>query len=269
VKRFLNCAVSTGVEWPKADTAFSFGTWEIIAFAPTQQHDASLHIDVAAHHLTLASGLSVLNQLLSIAAWLDDIYAVPLYGLLGTTEPNRQTRQTREFPTSILQGWCNSWKPVEDERKRTALAIYREAVNMARFHSLPFAVVGFYRVLEVTWPDGKLRGARMEEYLNEILAGDTVWLWLLQNGAYDGEATGKAVATYLFEECRHAAVHASGKKNRTIINPDDGIDQYRMRAAVSILKKLADEAMQHDLGISRNRWDQDASRTRAVNTRFP
>ena len=67
MKRFLNCAVSTGVEWPKADTAFSFGTWEIIAFAPTQQHDASLHIDVAAHHLTLASGSSVLNQLLSIA----------------------------------------------------------------------------------------------------------------------------------------------------------------------------------------------------------
>ena len=41
------------------------------------------------------------------------------------------------------------------------------------------------------------------------------------------------------------------------------------RSPRSPLKKLADEAMQHDLGISRNRWDQDASRTRAVNTRFP
>ena len=125
--------------------------------APKSQHDVSIHIDVAAHHLTLASGLSVLNQLLSIAAWLDDIYAVPLTLANGATEPNRQTRQTREFPTSILQGWCSSRKPVEDERKRLALAIYREAVNMAQFHSLPFAVVGFYRVLEVIWPDGRLR----------------------------------------------------------------------------------------------------------------
>jgi hypothetical protein len=260
VKRFLNCAVSTGIEWPKADTTFGFGTWEIIAFVPTQQHDASLHIDVAAHHLISASGLSVLNQLLSIAAWLDDIYAVQLYGSMGTTEPNRQTRQTREFPISIMQGWCNSWKPVEDERKRLALAIYREAVNMAQFHSLRFAVVGFYRVLEVIWPDGRLRGAQMEEHLNEILAGDPIWLWLLRNGAYDGEATSKAVAAYLSKECRNAAAHASGKKKGVIINPDDGIDQYRMRSAGSILRKLAYEAMQHDLGISRNRWDQDASR---------
>ena len=52
----------------------------------------------------------------------------------------------------------------------------------------------------------------MEEYLNEILAGDTVWLWLLQNGAYDGEATGKAVATYLSKNVATRRYTLAGRK---------------------------------------------------------
>jgi hypothetical protein len=162
-RRFLNHPVSTGVGSPNAEAKFNFGGWGIIAFPPSPELEASLHIDLAAHQLSLADGMSVLNQLLSIAAWLDDNYVVLLPGLSGSSEPNRQPRQTREFPTSMVAGWSNSWEPMMDGRARLTLAIYREAVNMQSYHFLPFAVVGFYRVLEVAWPDGKERSSRIEE----------------------------------------------------------------------------------------------------------
>ena len=101
-QRFLNHAVETGIEWPRLETTIDFGSWKITALPPTKNHDASLHIDLATHGITLAEGMSVLNQFLSIGAWLDDIFAVVLPGLAGTVAPARQPRRTRLFPTSIL-----------------------------------------------------------------------------------------------------------------------------------------------------------------------
>jgi hypothetical protein len=252
-KRFLNHAVETGVEWPRLETTIDFGGWKIIAFPPTADHDASLHLDVAAYGITLADGMSVLNQFLSIAAWLDDIFAVLLPGLAGSGAATRQPRQTRLFPTSVMDGWTNSWQPIHNERVRLAVAIYREAVNMQRYHSLPYAVVGFYRILELTWPDGKARGTLIEHHLGDILSGDTIWGWLQRAGGYSGDLTPSAVATYLREQCRHAAAHA---RSNPIINPDDASHQYQMGAAATLLRKLARQAMQADLGISTNRWEQ-------------
>ena len=257
--RFFSCAVGTGIQWPKVDTTYKFGTWEIIAFAPTEQHDASLHINLAAHQLTLAAGLSVLNQLLSIATWLDDIYAVLRHGLDGATAPNPQARQTREFPTSILEVWANNWQPVADERSRLALAIYREAVNMQHYYSLSFAALGFYRVLELACPNGKQRRDWMTNHLKDVLTGDGIWWWNLQMGGYAGQKTPEALADFLYKkECRAAAAHATGKG--AIINPDDGLHYYKMGAAAVMLRKLAHRVMQIDIGLSRSRWDQKETR---------
>jgi hypothetical protein len=245
--------VETGIGWPRLETTINFGRWRLTAFPPTAEFDASLHLDVAAYGITLTEGMSVLNQFLSIAAWVDDIFAVLLPGLADTVSATRQPRQTRLFPKSIMDGWTNSWQPIEDERIRLTLAIYREAVNMQRYHSLPYAVVGFYRILEALRPDGKLRGKLIEYHLDEILQGDSIWGWLQRAGGYCDDLTASAVATYLREECRHAAAHAS---SNPIINPDDASHQYQMGAAATLLRKLARQAMQADLGISTNRWVQ-------------
>jgi hypothetical protein len=165
VALFLNHGVDGDIEWPAKETIFMFGGYEIIAFSPSQENDASLHIDLAKHKVSVVEGASILSQVLSIETWLDDAYSVLLDGWAGNPVPVRPSRQSASFPTSILDCWCNSWGPVHDDNARRSLAIYREATNMMHFFSQPSAVLGFYKIVETTF-DGK---QRQEFLIHEIL----------------------------------------------------------------------------------------------------
>jgi hypothetical protein len=250
---FLNHPVSTAVEWPRAESKVSFGAWEIVVFPPSPEHDASLHIDLTRSRLTGAGGMSVLNQLLSIASWLDDQYAVLLPGWSGNPVPCRPSRRTREFPTSMLDGWLNTWTPLASEKARLALALYREAVNMQHFHATPYAVLGFYRILELAWPDGKIRGAALEKQVQRQLAGDQIYESQLRHSGYAGDLNAEAIARHLYKECRQAVAHATAEP---IINPDETLDQYQMSAAAVVLRPLVRQVVHEELNVSLNRWDQ-------------
>lgn len=96
--------------------------------------------------------------------------------------------------------------------------------------------------------------SRIEERLHEVLSGDDMWGWLLRNSGYSRGLIPSEVGRYLREQCRHAAAHARGG---LVINPDDGAHQYKMGAAALLLRKLARQAMQGDIGLGVNRWDQN------------
>ncbi len=72
---FLNIPVDVGLQWSRKDARVDFGPREIIAFPPSPEHDPSLHLDLTRTRLSNVEGGSVLNQFLSIAAWLDDAFA--------------------------------------------------------------------------------------------------------------------------------------------------------------------------------------------------
>jgi hypothetical protein len=67
---FSNVPVDVQIEWARAQATIAFGEWEIIAFPPSQDHDPSLHIELTRTRLSAVEGGSVLNELLSVAAWL-------------------------------------------------------------------------------------------------------------------------------------------------------------------------------------------------------
>lgn len=91
--RFINVPVDTQIEWPRKEAVITFGQWEIISFPPSRDHDASLHIDLIRAGLSDVEAISVFNQLLSIASWLDDTFAVLLPGWSGNPVPGRPPRQ--------------------------------------------------------------------------------------------------------------------------------------------------------------------------------
>jgi len=248
---FLNLGVNTGVEWPTAETEYDFGRWKIVAMPPTTEHEASLHIDLGRHRLTRAEGASVLNQVMSIAVWLDDQFGAILTGMAGSTKPSAVPRTTQSFPSSIVPHWTNAWNPIADQRQRLALAIYREAVNMQHFHSMPFAVVGFYRIAELVWAKGLERGDALEIHIADIIAGDTIWLQQLKWGGYIGDTSPKALAVHIREECRNAAAHAAGDP---IINPDDAAHQHGMAAVATLMRRVARTVIQKELKVGRDRW---------------
>jgi hypothetical protein len=85
--RFLNVPVDVQIQWPRKQATIAFGAWEIIAFPPSEDHDPSLHIELTRMRLSTVEAGSVLNQLLSVAAWLDDTSAVLLHGWAGNPVP--------------------------------------------------------------------------------------------------------------------------------------------------------------------------------------
>jgi hypothetical protein len=251
VALFLNHGVDGSIEWPRTNTTFMFGDYEIIAFPPSRENDASLHIDLYAHKLSPIEGMSVFSQILSIATWLDDAHAVLLDGWAGNPVPTRPGRHSTSFPSSILDVWCNSWEPVQNVNARGALAIYREAVNMLHFNSLPYAVLGFYKITETTF-DGKRRQAFLEREISAILSEEKMEVDALRAIGFS-EPLPEGVADFLYRDGRQAVAHAE-KDPR--IDPDDIAHVRNMSVAALFLRKIARQYIKTELGVSTNRWQQ-------------
>jgi hypothetical protein len=248
---FVNHGVDGAIEWPKTTTTFMFGDYEVVAFPPSRENDASLHIDLSKHKLSAVEGMSVLSQILSIETWLDDAYAVLLDGWAGNPVPTRPARHSTSFPTSILDVWCNAWGPVHDDNARRALAIYREAINMLHFHSPPYAVLGFYKIIETTF-DGKKRKTFLEREISNILPDGRTEVDALHAIGFL-EPSPEGIADFLYRDGRQAVAHAE-KDPR--INPDDISQVRNMSVAALFLRRIARQYIKTELGVSTDRWQQ-------------
>ena len=234
--RFINFPVDVQIGWPNNQLAVSFGPWEIIVFPPSAEHEASLHLDLIGAKLSDVGAMTVLNQFLSIGAWLDDTYAVLRSGWSGNPVPSRPIRRTSNWPSSILDVWPNAWSPIADKSARRALAIYREAVNMQYFHSQPYAALGFYKILESAYPDGLRRAKKLEEQIDMLIVNGEIEPYRLQTINMEQTKSPEKIASFLYRMGRQAVAHAN--KNPTI-DPDDIGQQRQMSVAASILRTVA------------------------------
>jgi len=250
---FINVPVDTQIEWPRKEAVITFGRWEIIACPPAQNHDASLHLDLSRARLSSSEAISVLNQLLSIASWLDDTFAVLLPGWSGNPVPVRPPRQTQRWPSSILDTWCNNWHPLEDERARRALAVYREAVNMEQFHSVPYPVLGFYKILESAYPKGAERAQNLEREVAQILAHENIDERQLREIGFPSKGSPKQISNFLKQAGRDAVAHAN---KDPAVNPDDATQQRRMSVVALILRAAARSCIKSRFQVETNRWKQ-------------
>lgn len=254
---FANFPVTGEIEWPRRETVFEFGRHEVHAFPPSRDHAASLHIDLTRSRLSDVDGRNILNQLLSIAAWLDDTYAILHDGWSGTVVPVRPQRVggIGEAMSSIVDHWCNFWAPIENATVRRALAIYREALNLQYLNVTTFSVVGFYKIFEI-----KFDGKGKKEYFYKLLytmISDKIFvrrylgpLELKAMGFYNLPSSEK-LADFLFESGRNAVAHASHDPS---IDPDDVSDIQKIWAASSILRAMSRRMISEELGVSTERW---------------
>ena len=77
---WLNDGVAREIAWPRAESSFRFGKFQILARPLTQEHEASLHIELNQHRMDNVGAISVLNQILSLATWVDDAWSILLSG---------------------------------------------------------------------------------------------------------------------------------------------------------------------------------------------
>jgi hypothetical protein len=198
--------------------------------------------------------MSVLSQVLSIATWLDDAYAVLLDGWAGNPVPVRPPRHSTSFPSSILDVWCNAWGPIHDDNARRAVAIYREAINMMNFHSSPYAVLGFYKIIETTF-DGKKRKVFLESEISNIVSREGFEVEALRVIGFS-EPSPERIADFLYKDGRQAVAHVA-KDPR--INPDDVGNVREMSVAALFLHQIARQYIKTELGLSTDRWQQNSS----------
>lgn len=254
---FANFPVRGQICWPRIATVFAFGEHEIHAFPASKDHAASLHIDLARSRLDDVGGRNVLHQLLSIAAWLDDDYAILHNGWSGNPMPVRPNRVggMGEGMSSIVDHWCNFWAPIEDATVRRALAIYREALNLQYQNATTFAAVGFYKAFEIKF-DGREKRDYFYTLSRDFLSDSRFvedYLSNLELRALEFSKLPNAeeLADFLFNTGRNAVAHAN---HEPWVDPDDVSDVRKIWAASNILRAMSRRMISEELGVSTERW---------------
>lgn len=244
---FLNMGITCHVTWPKKETVVEFEGCKLILMPKTRENTTSIHIDLHNERLTLEGARTLINRFLSLVTWCDDHSSIPTYGWSGNPVPVAVSKPDAGF--SIADPWLFERRIPPSKAARQALAIYREARNAQVSYSAPYAVLCYYKLIELKfkgtadtkkWFRANLEAIRKNKNLPEELARfDTI------RGAESPEG-------YLWRACRCAVAHAN-KPYST--DPDDYEELQRLHIAADILRALARQFIKRELGVSDDAFD--------------
>ena len=125
---------------------------------------------------------------------------------------------------------------------------------MKHFQSQPYAVLGFYNIIETTF-DGKKRKEFLERAIYEIISNGNTEVELLHAIGFP-EPSPERIAEFLYRDGRQAVAHAQ-KDPR--IDPDDIRHVREMSVAALFLRQIARQYIKTELGVSTDRWQQNSS----------
>lgn len=238
---FLNLGVDNQVTWPREETLIEFDRYRFVLMPKTKDHVQSIHVDLTANKLSMEEARTVINRFLSLMTWCDDQYAIAQDGWSGNPVPVAVPKRNLAFTTTYHWVFDRSI-PASEEAQR-ALALYREARNAEQNYMISYAVLSYFKVLEVRYPEGK--------FIKPWIADKFP---LLGNGEDDDrmdallKACGdEAVEEYLWKACRVAVAHVREKHPS---DPDNAIELHRLHNAAGIMRRLARYFIRRELGVS-------------------
>ena len=244
--------VAGEIAWPREQAIVDFGNWELLAFPSTKDHEPSLQIELLRNRTDEVGARSICNQLLSICSWCDDAPAALMDGGCGSPRATPLPRDRRsDHLTSIFDNWPYNRAPLPDINQPLAIALYREAVWQNCYASIPYAALGFFKILEI-----RQGGPGRESWMNlHLLQG-------IEQGEFDdfyvnyflmaAEEQNLEPTKYLYDNCRNAVAHATQALR---INPDDAQQVRDLSACTPILRALARRYIRDDLDVAEDRWE--------------
>lgn len=240
--RFLNIGVENQLTWPREETVVQFDRYKLVLMPKTKDSVQSIHIDLTANSLTDREALTVINRFLSIMTWCDDQFAIAQDGWSGNPVPVAVPRPDLAF--TMASQWAFDRKiPANDEIKR-ALAVYREARNAQQNYMVSYAVLNYYKVVEI---GHKGRGAVKNWFRDNVAT-------LRQSGGFRDEferfakiCGDEKPQEYLYKACRIAVAHAE-KDSKS--DPDDANELVRLHTAADVLRILARHFIASQFGVS-------------------
>ncbi|MEE9250419.1 MAG: methylamine utilization protein MauJ [Alphaproteobacteria bacterium] len=244
--------VAGEIAWPREQAIVEFGKWELLAFPSTKDHEPSLQIELLHNRTDEVGARSICNQLLSICSWCDDSPAALMDGGCGSPKASPLPRDRRSHHlTSILDNWPYNRAPLADTDQQLAVALYREALWQNCYASIPYAALGFFKILEIR-QSGACRKKWMKLHLPQGIEQGEFDDFYVKYFLKAAEEQNLEPAKYLYENCRNAVAHAT---EAPIINPDD-VQQVRdLSACTPILRALARCYIRDDLDVAESHWE--------------
>jgi hypothetical protein len=248
---FLHVGIGTQVTWPKEEMLVKFDKYQLVLMPKTGKHTQSVHLDLTANRLTSDEAMTVINRFLSTLAWCDDQFAIVEGGWSGNPVPVAVRKRDLAFAT--VHHWCFSRTILGEEKARRALALYREGLNANEASLSSYAVLSFYKVIELGYRETE----RVKKWVRrtflvvvqEVRADDA------RMNAFLKDCGTALPEDYIWDACRLAVAHASVKSPS---DADDATEIRRLNTASYVLQLLARRFISEHYKISDSPFFDDA-----------
>jgi hypothetical protein len=199
-------------------------------------------MDLMANRLDDSNATTVIRRFLSIMAWCDDNFATLDFGGSGNPVPMPVTKPELGFVTTAHYIFDRKMPSTPEARR--ALALYREALNAEHNALISYAVLNYYKIVELTqrdknqtkkWFKNNFAHARRFEHLKRSLDD------------FDKLRGTIEPHEYIYKSCRLAVAHA-GKDSKS--DPDHASELRRLHAAADIMRVLARHCIEEEFKIS-------------------
>lgn len=240
--RFLNIGVDNQVTWPREETLVAFDKYKLVLMPKTADNVQSVHIDLHAHRLSSTEAMTVINRFLSLLTWCFDQFAIAQDSWSGNPVPVAVPQRNLAFSTTPYWFFGREMPTSEDVLR--AIALYREARNAEQNFLVSYAVLNYYKIIEIRHHGFPAAAKWLTENLPQILSQPSE----RELAAAFLKACGEEEPQiYIYAACRVAVAHASPNRPS---DPDDEIELRRLHNAASIMRLLARHFIRKDLGFS-------------------
>lgn len=239
---YLTIGVDNQVTWPKEEMLVKFGEHELVLMPKTKDNVQSVSIDLNANKLSAEAALTLIHRMLSVMTWCDDQYAIAQGGWSGSPVPQPVAKRNLAFATAHQWAFYRAAPATEEARR--ALALYREARNAEQNFMVSYAVLNYYKIIEIKHHGHKASSAWVAQNLPVILAhkGDEE-----RTRAFLSACGAEAPETYIYAACRVAVAHAAPNR---VSDPDESAEIRRLYVAAGVMRKLARRFIKYELGVS-------------------
>ncbi|MEK9970044.1 MAG: methylamine utilization protein MauJ, partial [Ferrovibrio sp.] len=239
---FLNLMVDCQVTWPNEETVTEFEGKKIVLMPKTRQTTTSLHIDLHSQKLSVEEAGTLINRFLSIMSWCDDQFSFAKSRGYGSPAPIAMGKTELAFATAYH--WVfNRTLPVSKEAQ-LALAIFREALNAHANNLVSYAVLSYYKVIEIKYRNSYAQKKWFKENFQTVRSSkileEEVSAFLKLCGAISPEI-------YIYKQCRNAVAHAHDPKST---DPDNVSEIRRLHLAADIMHAFARLFIENEFKIS-------------------
>lgn len=233
---FLNLGVDTAVTWPKDPTRVEFGGHLFVLFPRTAENSHSISIDLRGERISVEDARTLLNRFLSLLSWCDDCHAILRDGWSGNPVPVPVPR--RDLASSTMAHWVFGRSMPVDGRLLNCLSYYREGLNAAEAGIASQEVLSFFKVFETEFKEFGRReiGPKTQEWITSSFEDACKDVMPEHLKRFDEDRHGKAIAKYVYENCRVAAAHASKDYPS---DADMSSETSRLSVAAEIIRALA------------------------------